>query len=137
MGYVRKKSKKKRIKHLNADSERETMKENEIRKIEMDCSNCNLIIIRKDKKKIIVDIRADIMSIQREQDLETSDLPDDLGDTREYWPRSYIHIFITEKDRESNEIFEDTKLLIRSSTLKKGNNAMTKKKKKTRTNNDL
>lgn len=81
MGYVRKKSKKKRIKHLNADSERETMKENEIRKIEMDCSNCKLIIIRKDKKKIIVAINEDIMSIQREEDLETSDLPDDLGDT--------------------------------------------------------
>jgi len=56
MGYARKKSKKKRIKHLNAYSEKETMKEKEIRNIKMECSNCKLIIIRQDKKKTITHI---------------------------------------------------------------------------------
>jgi hypothetical protein len=41
-------------------------------------------------------------------------------------PDYHIHIFITEKDRKNNEMFEDTKVEIRSSTLKKGNNAMAK-----------
>jgi helix-turn-helix protein len=82
MGYARKKSKKKRIKHLNADSERETIKENEIRTIKMDCANCKLIIIRQNKKKIIVDVCEDIMSVQREQQMQTSNLPE--NDEREY-----------------------------------------------------
>ena len=34
-------------------------------------------------------------------------------------------------------MFEDTKVEIRSSTLKKGNNAMVKRNMKTRTNNDV
>lgn len=76
MGYARKKSKKKKIKHLNTDSEREIMKEKETRKIKMDCSNCKLIIIRQDKKKIIVDLSGGIMSIQTEQEMQSSDLPE-------------------------------------------------------------
>ena len=75
-GYARKKSKKKRIKHINTDSERETMKEREIRTIKMDCTNCKLIIIRQDNKKIIVDVSEDIMSVQKEQQMETSNLPE-------------------------------------------------------------
>jgi hypothetical protein len=82
MGYARKKSKKKRIKHINTDSERETMKEREIRTIKMDCANCKLIIIRQNKKKIIVDVCEDIMSVQREQQMQTSNLPE--NDEREY-----------------------------------------------------
>ena len=82
MGYARKKLKKKRIKHLNADSEREAMKENEIRTIKMDCTNCKLIITRQDKKKIIVDVSEDIMSVQTEQQMQTSKLPE--KDEREY-----------------------------------------------------
>jgi hypothetical protein len=82
IGYARKKSKKKRIKHINTDSERETMKEKEIRTIKMDCTNCKLIIIRQDNKKIIVDVSEDIMSVQKEQQMETSNLPE--KDEREY-----------------------------------------------------
>jgi hypothetical protein len=41
------------------------------------------------------------MSVQKEQQMETSNLPE--KDEREYWPRSHIHIFITEKDRKNNE----------------------------------
>ena len=58
------------------------MKEKEIRTIKMDCTNCKLIIIRQDNKKIIVDVSEDIMSVQKEQQMETSNLPE--KDEREY-----------------------------------------------------